>query len=207
MNMINTLFAGGIIYWKRHVNGRQVSAQAESSSQNVTMISQPHGIDMEGNGANINSESTSTCLSIRPLILLRTGNGEENPSGANPELKKEDGKSPEHSSILLTDNFNSIIVDLEQEITNKLSTQVNQITKRIDEIDTKYCSMKGNLNNAEMKMAEIDIKCSSMKSVLNTAEMKIKTLDEKRILTKTEHHEYKRRLQCVEQKFSKNRVN
>lgn len=194
MNQMNALVAGGIIYWKMRVIGRAGSIQTEPSPGNSTMLSQAHSIVIEESNANADSQEIPTSVETRPLSNYQKDGGKCNSleeavlCGCGKNLTNT--RMYKRFSELLLDDLKSILHESQQETANQLSAKLNQITNRMDE------AQKMN-----------DAKHSSVKRDLNNIDTKIKKLDEMRILAKTEHHEYNRRLQCIEQKVRKNQFN
>ena len=180
MNQITILVVGGVTYWKRRMIGRRGSIQTEPGPGDSIMISRLIPILIEGNDVNHESQNIPSGVETHPHGNYQV----DSVYGNSLEETLRRGKDltwtnlPESSSELLLDNLRIIIRESQQETFRRL----NQLSSQLDEMN----SVKRNINNIEMK---------------------IKKVEEKRILGKTEYHECRRRLQCIEQKVRKSQFN
>ena len=188
MNQITILVVGGVTYWKRRMIGRRGSIQTEPGPGDSIMISRLIPILIEGNDVNHESQNIPSGVETHPHGNYQVDSVYGNPLEETLRRSKDLTRTnlSESSSELLLDNLKVIIHESQQETfrrLNELSSQLNEMTK-------------GNINAS-----------TSMKRNIKNIEIKIKKVEEKRILGKTEYHECRRRLQCIEQKVRKSQFN
>lgn len=166
-----TLVTDGIIYCMSRVFRSRVSIQTDSSQGNLIVLVQPPPTLVNEANANLDSiRGVGICARVGDRMHDVERNSSETTLQHNEE--QTNTRFSGDSAALLLTNVKRSLHELEQEIDKQMDKQqeldeqfsslLAKMTTKMDEAqkinDTKYSSMKGDINNLAAKIEKLDEK-------------------------------------------------